>query len=311
MKTPITRAEIDLAYRVVLGRKVENDSVYGFWNEIVPGFPALIEALAASSEATARSVPLAVYADAEREKQTKILAILRKLRVFDVCDKIKVRLGRDNDGGYVMLEAFEDVSKAYSLGISDDVSWDTAVANRGIEVFQYDHTISALPDDHERFHWSKVGIEAEKSTATDLDTLAGLIERNTHQGEENLILKCDIKGSEWGMLAEADLSTLGQFKQIVVEVHFLGDFYDAAYVGLLDRAIAKLTSHHRVVHVHGNNCAPYLVFGGVPFPSVIELTLFRVEPGVCFRDSQETFPTSLDMPCSPHRVDLQLGAFRF
>ena len=138
-----------------------------------------------------------------------------------------------------------------------------------------------------------------------------MIEVNALQEEGNLILKCDIEGSEWEMLAEADLSTLSQFTQIIVEIHFLGDLNDTDYVDMLDRAISKLTSNHRVVHVHGNNCAPYLVFAGIPFPSVIELTLLRVEAGVCFRESHETFPTTLDMPCSPHLVDLQLGAFRF
>ena len=35
-----------------------------------------------------------------------------------------IRVGRDNDGGYVMVNDFDDVKNAYSCGINDDVSWD-------------------------------------------------------------------------------------------------------------------------------------------------------------------------------------------
>ena len=35
-----------------------------------------------------------------------------------------VRVGKDNDGGYIMFDDFDDVKVAYSAGINNDVSWD-------------------------------------------------------------------------------------------------------------------------------------------------------------------------------------------
>lgn len=72
-------------------------------------------------------------------------AFLRPLRPYDLVDTPRIRLGRNFDGGYVMADCFDDVEAAYSLGINDDVSWDFDIAMRGIDVYQYDHTIDALP----------------------------------------------------------------------------------------------------------------------------------------------------------------------
>lgn len=57
-----------------------------------------------------------------------------------------VRIGRKNDGGYVMFDDFESRKYAYSIGIADDVSWDRDIASRGLDVYMYDHTIQGLPE---------------------------------------------------------------------------------------------------------------------------------------------------------------------
>ena len=65
-----------------------------------------------------------------------------------------LRIGRAYDGGYVMVDDFDNCV-AYSFGISDDVSWDFDIAKRGIDVYMYDHTIDSLPVYDERFHFFK------------------------------------------------------------------------------------------------------------------------------------------------------------
>ena len=67
-------------------------------------------------------------------------------------DSTKIRLGRNFDGGYVLLDDFADVGAALSLGINDDASWDLDIAQRNIPVQQFDHTIDRgarrSPADH-------------------------------------------------------------------------------------------------------------------------------------------------------------------
>ena len=65
------------------------------------------------------------------------------------------RVGRDFDGGYVMLDDFssQKFDAAYSFGINDDVSWDEAMAALGMDIFMYDHTIEKLPKQGKKSPW--------------------------------------------------------------------------------------------------------------------------------------------------------------
>lgn len=95
-------------------------------------------------------------------------------------------VGRDNDGGYIMLDDF-DGGIAYSFGVNDDVSWDKDMASRGYDVFMYDHMINALPEENPRFHWSKLGLAGGSTHDDRLKTLEELIALNHHEDERNMI----------------------------------------------------------------------------------------------------------------------------
>ena len=108
-----------------------------------------------------------------------------------------VRVGCNNDGGYIMLDDFGG-GIAYSFGIAGDVSWDKDMASRGYDVYMYDHTIDGLPEDNPRFHWSKLGISDGMTHDGRLKSLEELIASNGHEGKHNMILKMDVEGAEWG-----------------------------------------------------------------------------------------------------------------
>ncbi len=232
---------------------------------------------------------------------------LSLLRPYDVVGQQKIRLGRHFDGGYVMINAFDDVEVAYSLGINDDVSWDLDMALRGIDIYQYDHTIEALPVENPHFHWQKLGIAA--SSSDNMRSIGDLIKANKHEDARDMILKCDIEGHEWDVLRDLPNSILSQFSQIVLELHDIRRMGDMREDGVR-RALVNLTASHNVVHVHGNNFARFGVVGGICLPNVIELTLLRKDMGE-FVPSKEIFPTPMDMPCHSREADLYLGTFTF
>jgi hypothetical protein len=240
---------------------------------------------------------------------SSVLEVLRMLRPHTASGFSKIRVGRSNDGGYIMLDDFHKIGAAYSLGINDDVSWDMQIANRGIPVYQYDHTIDALPEPHSLFHWSKIGI-GDANPDRNLKPLDVLMEENGHVTGGDLILKCDIEGAEWRMLATIPPELLRRFRQIVIETHGYGGLVDPGHAQLVADGARALTQFHRVVHVHGNNNSAYCIVGGVPLPTTLELTLVRADT-YDLSVSYEVFPTPLDEPCYPHRVDFELGAFTF
>jgi hypothetical protein len=248
--------------------------------------------------------------DLRRYVQHRTLQVLRMMRPYSLAGQKKIRLGRFNDGGYVMVDDFAAAEAAYSLGINDDVSWDLDIARLGIPVYQYDHTIPRLPEEHELFHWEKKCISGIADPAAGIESLETLIEKNGHQNANNLILKCDIEEAEWLLLRQTPNRILRKFKQIVIELHHMQYLAEDEHADNVRAAIANLTASHKVVHVHANNFAEWVVLGGIPVPGVLELTLLRDDSGE-FTYSEETFPTLLDMSCYSKSADFYLGKFVF
>jgi hypothetical protein len=155
------------AYRVLLGRDPENETVIQRLATPAADSEAILRAFVECNEFKERFGDLPsvkgsmgggfTYSD-DMATSRVVLKALRMLRPHKAAGFSKIRVGRQNDGGYVMLDDFSGISAAYSLGISDDVSWDLQMADHGMTIYMYDHTIPALPASHSRFRWGKVGI---------------------------------------------------------------------------------------------------------------------------------------------------------
>jgi hypothetical protein len=81
-------------------------------------------------------------------EQARFLKLARMFFPRTAVGRRKIRIGRETDGGYVMLDDFDDIASAFSFGIADDASWDLDIAERGIRTYQFDHTINRAPSAH-------------------------------------------------------------------------------------------------------------------------------------------------------------------
>ena len=254
--------------------------------------------------------------DTERVKSSityvRCSEIISLLTPMDVKDGNFIRVGRNNDGGYVMLDNFDNksVSAAYSFGISNDVSWDEAMAARGVEVYMFDHTITKLPKDNPKFHFFRKGVTGYLKSEH-VETLSDLLIKNGHAESNDLILKMDVEACEWDVFLQTPSSVIDQFAQIVIELHELcpvrGDAHHRAVVD----SLSKINLTHQSIHVHANiNCTPIWI-GGKILPDLMEITFIRrkdVEGRLV--ENTRMFPTALDQPTYEGLPDLQLGYFR-
>ena len=216
----------------------------------------------------------------------------------------KVRVGNpDGDGGYVMADAFDGVAGALSVGIGADVSWDLDIANRGIDVFQYDHTVSGPPVSHPRFHFSPVGIAEAGSPDGSFMSLDQMVAAIPADGD--VIAKLDAEGAEWPALTSVSRQTMCRLAQIVIELHapMTGD----GAAGIRNLAVLeRIARTHAVVHVHANNYAGVGSLDGIRVPDVVEITWLR-RAGIAFAPCSERFPTALDRPNDPERPDIPMS----
>jgi len=226
---------------------------------------------------------------------------------IDECTYNLVRIGRDYDGGYVVVRkkadgSFSDNNIAYSLGICDDVSFDIALAEQNYEIYQYDHTIDNLPQENEKFHWRKTGITGSNETEQ-LKSLLTVLKNDGNDSRNGMFLKCDIEGSEWDMLNDCTDFILNKFDQIVIELHYLTDFHNRETIL---KTLEKLTATHQAVHIHANNNSIVNYCDTLVTPSVIEVT-FVLKEKYATTKADIILPTKLDQPCNLSYPDILPG----
>ena len=212
------------------------------------------------------------------------------LKMYSIKDATFERVGKAHDGGYVMVKPYSDNLIAYSLGICDDVSWDSDMSQYGYEIYQYDHTISALPEENEKFHWKKIGLTGLEETA-ELKHLETLIRDNGHSSQHGMILKMDIEGYEWDLLANLKENTLNQFDQIVMELHGLNNLKNTSKTL---SALRNITKTHNVVHIHGNNYRYISACGEYVTPDALEVTMVKKKSFFEFVEKEPKMMTLMD-----------------
>ena len=239
----------------------------------------------------------------------RVADVARLLQTCRVEGETLVRVGGEIDGGYVMLDALRPpaVTAGYSFGVGHDVSWDVAVAGRGIDLFLYDHTVKRLPEPVPRGRFVRTGIRGREPVAGQ-KTIAEVLADNGHTGRRDLVLKMDIEGAEWPVLEEVSSETFESFSQIAVELHGMEHALTPEGHARISAALGKLAVTHQPIHVHGNcNVVPVWI-GGLVLPPVLEVTYVRrADHAGKFVPRDEVFPTDLDRSNSDQLPDIYLG----
>lgn len=265
------------------------------------------EAVAAARSEIAR-IYAKVWIDAfgicrTHEEHAELRAWIADLAPWEAEGGTRLRVGADRDGGYIMLEDFEGIVGAVSAGIGGDVSWDLAIAGRGIPVVQLDHTVEAPPEPHALFRFHRRKLVPDGLGRPHTATLRDILAAPPFDRGGDAILKMDIESDEWAVLDAASPADLARFRQIVLELHAIERFAEPGWRATARRVTAKLAATHRSIHVHGNNAAPFAIVAGVPLPRVFEVSWLRAD-GRRFVPSDRTCPGPLDRPNMPDRPDL-------
>ncbi len=244
--------------------------------------------------------PACVYGETNAEYIRKLKELFR---VKKATGQQFVRLGRSNDGGYVLLDDFEKVTTAYSFGISNDVSFEKALADRDIVIHMYDHTINGLPQNNYRFRYEHLGIAGADDSENCLLSLPTLIDKNGDAEKENMILKIDVEGAEWDVIDATPSEIFDRFAQISFELHHLVGSADKDKVL---RCLEKLNTTHQLIWAHGNNFGHYAKSGNIVMPDYLEVTyvnkkIYETVKAEC------VFPRSIDMPCCSDIEEIELG----
>lgn len=206
-------------------------------------------------------------------KSSQIEIFLKRFRDNYVSVDL-IRVGGDNDGGYLVPNIMKKITHCFSPGIDMTSNFEKHLSKSyGIKSFMADASVSCTPIKDENFIFIKKFIG--NRTNNNFITLKEWMETNLDISENDLILQMDIEGSEYEVLTIESEETLKRFSVMVIEFHNLQDMFDKNFLTMFSSIFEKIYRNFAICHVHPNNCCGVTSLNGVTIPKVIEVTFVR------------------------------------
>jgi hypothetical protein len=217
----------------------------------------------------------------------------------------KIRLGKINDGGYVIIDTL-NYDYFVSCGINDDISFENDLLNKypNLSCIAFDGSINELPYQRDRLQLITKHIGTiNNTTTTDL--------KDYIKNYNNIFLKMDIEEFEFEWLNTYSLDDLKKFKQITMEVHFDSLSNRGYNINQKLKILDKLAQTHWLVHVHPNNYGKKIINNGFMLPAGIEFTYIRKDIQNYVGLNSDPIPSKYDIVNNPNGPDIFLYGYPF
>jgi hypothetical protein len=224
------------------------------------------------------------------------------------------RVGKNNDGGYVICNLPGSYDLFISGGVSNDISFESHFLNLypSLNCYAFDGTVNSLPTKDSRITFVKKNLgKDESSETTNL--------KQYMSSYENIFMKIDIEGHEFRLLPELE-NYMSKIKQLVVEIHSPGDIklHPVYFKGLGDidhpvmfNMFAMINKTHTLVHVHANNGCMTHTYDNVVLPNVFECTFVRNDFVNAKELNKRPLPLNIDMRNIPSKPDYSINYYPF
>jgi hypothetical protein len=223
----------------------------------------------------------------------------------------KIRVGSENDGGYVIADGLE-YDCLISCGVANDITFEVDFLKKypNTPCFCYDGTVDGLPEEHAGIQFIKKNISYFSSDQT--TTLVDLFERY-----DNIFLKMDIESYEYRWLQVLSPQHCKKIKQLVIEFHFpwtdasIAHFDAPLPIPQKVDVLRKLYQTHTLIHLHANNCCGVVQCENMVLPNVFECTYVRKDVQPPTNRSSDIIPGPLDRPNISGYPDITLYGYPF
>jgi len=240
-----------------------------------------------------------------------VLGTLSLLTPWDVTRCGKLRIGGESDGGYVLLDRLRPEQPVLSYGVGLDSTFDFDLAQRGHRVFMFDHTVEGPTGGIPKgCVFTREGVAVSAQPEKDLNTIEAHMRRHDLLDRHDLILKMDIEGAEWDVLAGLPANILDAFEQIVVEFHGLNALNHDAFGARARATFQRLNARFTLCHVHANAYGGLAMIEGVVLPPVLEASYVRSDL-ITRTPSRTLYPTEYDRANRPGTKDIVLSMYPF
>jgi len=236
------------------------------------------------------------------KKTTKknISKTLKKLLPYKINYDL-IRLGEDNDGGYLVPDDMKGIVKNYSAGVGNLSKFEKDLKERFLidsNMLDYNDINKNILPSGSRFFKKKLGIVTNKEELNINDWL------KNENGE--VIFKMDIEGDEYLTLASLSEENLKKIRIFVIEIHDLRNLRNYSFFRIFEKIISKLHDKFYFCHLHINNVSKVKNIGGYNVPDMIEITLIRKDRVKNFTSEFAKLPNKLDQKTVLNRNEIYI-----
>jgi len=201
-----------------------------------------------------------------------ILNLLKLFKIKIPSNIELIRIGSNNDGGYLVPNIIHEISSCFSAGIGNNISFEKDLIDHKINIFGADGTLDTLPEEQKNYNFLKKNI----CISDDEENIRFETWVNSNASNSNsLIGQIDIEGGEYILIIDTPLNVLKKFKVLVIEFHNLNLISNRINYNLYLNVFKKILSIFNICHIHINNSEKPINIKGINIPPVIEFTFLR------------------------------------
>jgi len=214
----------------------------------------------------------------------------------------KIRLGRDYDGGYIVLDGFE-YNILISCSIFSDYSFEQDFLKKypNIKTYIYNEQKSNKLISNKNLIYKNVFFKKHvnnKLSETEND-LHQIIKNN-----KNIFLKIDVKGEEFELLSNLNHDLLSNISQMIIV------FYYPFKINRFN-VFKKINQTHYLIHLHPNNNYSTIKINNITVPEVFECTYINKNLISKPELNNRNIPCDLDQKNCKNKEDIHLSRYPY
>ena len=224
----------------------------------------------------------------KKTPKSDILRVLKKLLPFKIEHNL-LRLGEENDGGYLIPNDFYGIKNNYSAGVGELTKFEKDLEKRfsiKSNMVDFNHIDPKIFPKESKFLKKRIGIISSENEININDWLK--------DENEEIILKMDIEGDEYLTLTSISDENLNKIRIFVLEVHDLRHLRNYFFFKTFEKILSRLNKVFYVCHLHANNSSKIKNIGGFKIPDMLEITLIRKDRIKNFSGQYAEIPHKLD-----------------
>ena len=235
----------------------------------------------------------------------ELLEVIKLFKPYNVGHKL-VRIGGNNDGGYLVPDVLNDVEYCFSAGVGEQSSFEVDLLARNIKSFLADYSVNFISKNKD-LKFDKKFIKSYNSNNS-WNVNDWINNKIPDLNEKDFILQMDIEGGEYEVINAITEENLKKMKILIIEFHSLEYSGNPLIYNMIKSSMKKLLKYFDICHIHPNNWKKVTKVNNYNFPSNLEVTLIN-KKNVITKNPINFLPNSLDRKNVKNKNDIKLDEY--